>query len=1010
VWDSGQRRFVWREVCGNNLPDHQLAGGFEWEGDSRNYLALGEANVRGQRRGGLIMLAFPDGNVLNASWKVSFAKGQTFRIQYALTDDAAAKSSNGLKFTVAATDPAGNRHTIVERVLKPGDQRIYAEEVRFDYAVQQITFTHDNLGSEMWDVLWIHPEGLGVPRPLRPSQTPIARPAPEPATPETTLPALRRAIEDLCATFPDRYPRGKEFLARLDGLERRAADVPSAQVGKLREEIETLRREALIANPLVSGQPMLYVVRKQYKLGGHHAIDNLFHTGEINTGCFEGGGALKTVDLVTGRVRTLFETREGMVRDPEVHFSGQKIVFALRKNIRDDYHLYEINADGSGLRQLTSAPNVCDFDPLYLPDDSIVFSSTREPKYNQCSRDIAANLFRMEPDGANIHQITRNNLFDNHAALLPDGRILYERWEYVDRNFGDAHGLWTVNPDGTNQSVYWGNNTASPAAVSDPRIIPGTERVLCIFGPHHHRPWGALAIVDRRIALDGREPVIRIWPADAIRLVRAGGPFDCDAFAFIYPKYEDPYPLSARHFLVSRMTLAGPRTWVEADAQFGHQMGIYLVDVFGNEVLLHVEEPACFDPMPLGPRPRPPVIPSRRDFENREGVLYVLDVYQGTHLRGVRRGAVRWLRVVESPEKRHWSPGSWNGQGYTAPGMNWHSLENKRILGIVPVEPDGSAYFIVPSDAFLYFQLLDENGMMIQSMRSGTVLQSGERTGCVGCHENRLTAAPAAAGVPLALRRPPSRLQPWHGEPPRAFGYMAEVQPVLDKHCVSCHDYGKPAAKKLNLAADRDITFSTSYNELWRKGYIHCVGAGPAETQPAYSWGSHASKLIGVLRKGHKDHNDLKLSPDELDRLITWVDLNGVYYPSYASAYPDHLTGRCPLDGKQVQRLSQLVGVNIPDTCSYGSNRGPLVSFDRPEVSPCLSVLKDKDDSKYQEALALIQAGKDMLAKCPREDMPGSVPCEVDRRREAKYAMRRQIELRNRAAIRAGQKVYDNAE
>jgi hypothetical protein len=834
--------------------------------------------------------------------------------------------------------------------------------------------------------------------------------------------ALRRAIADLTETFADRYPRGKEWLAKLDALEKRLVGLekegkPEA-IRECVKELEALRREALTANPLVSGQPILYVWRNQYKLGGFHAIDTLFHTGEFNTNCFCGPGALKTVDLKTGKTTVLVDVPDGIARDPEIHFDGKRIVFAMRRNIKEDYHIWEVNIDGTGLRQLTRAQGVCDFDPLYLPDDQIAFSSTREPKYNQCSRDIGANLFRMEPDGANIHQIGKNNLFDNQGALTPDGQILYARWEYVDRNFGDAHGVWTVNPDGTNLALYWGNNTASPAAVYYPQIIPGTRQLLCIFGMHHNRLWGALTIVDRQKATDGRPAVVRTWPASAVNLVRAGGGFDCDNFAGVYPKYECPRPLSDRYFLCSRMTMRPGQQWREGDARFGHEMGIYLVDVFGNEVLLHADEPGCYDPMPLKPQSRPPVITPRRDFENKEGYFYVADVYQGTHMKGVKRGSVKTLRVVEAPEKRHWSMGMWNGQGYTAPGMNWHSLENKRILGDVPVEADGSAYFAVPSEKFVYFQLLDENGMMIQSMRSGANVQSGERSACVGCHEGRRTSPPAAAYLPLpsgpekgmmslALRREPSQLNDWYG-PAREFSFMAEVQPVFSKHCVSCHDYGKESGKKLNLAPDRTLMFNAAYAELWRKGYIKCVGAGPAEIQEAYSWGSHPSKLIQELRSPKvTEHKDVKLSREELDRVITWVDLNGVYYPTYASAYPSSLNGRLPLDNAQVGRLGQLTGWPFAQQQSFSSSPGLDVSFDRPELSPCLEKL-DRNSPAYKEALAIVQAGKEMLAKRPRGDeLAGFVPCETDQRREAKYAERRQIELRNREAIRQGEKVYD---
>jgi hypothetical protein len=807
--------------------------------------------------------------------------------------------------------------------------------------------------------------------------------------------SLRRTIQDLMTTFGERYPHGAQFLARLDKAEARLRADAEREVGA---EFAALQREALLANPLVSGQPILYVVRPQYR-SSYHAIDTLFHTGEANTRDFEGGGALKLIDFAKGgTTRTLLDVPQGLARDPEVHFTGKKIVFALRRHAGEDWHLWEIHADGTGLRQLTSAPGVCDFDPLYLPDDTILFSSTREPKYNQCSQDIAANLHRMDSDGANIHQIDRNNLFNNQASLLDDGRILYARWEYVDRNFGDAHGLWTTTPDGANHSLFWGNNTAVPGAAYTARQIPGTDRVLCIFGPHHDHLWGALAIVDRQRGVEGRSGVLRTWPPQAASHIRTGGGFDCDNGLETKLKYADPYPLSEKYFLCARMTGRGS------------EMGIFLLDLFGNELLLHVEGRGCYDPMPLQSRVRPPVLPARRDFASTEGSLYVQDVYQGTHMQGVARGTVKSLRVVEAPEKRTWSAGKWMGQGYTAPGMNWHSLENKRILGTVPVEADGSAYFAVPAERFVYFQLLDAEGMMIHSMRSGAMVQPGERTGCIGCHDHRLASpAPAPATPPLALQRPPSKLNGWHG-PPRLFGFTAEVQPVLNRHCLGCHDFGKEGAQKLVLAPDRDLTFNAAYIELWRKQYVQCVGAGPAEIQPAYAWGSHPSKLVQVLRAGH---HKVKLSPEEFDRIVTWVDLNAPYYPTYNCAHPESVSGRCPLTRPQLARLCELVGPPLvwrdegSPFNSFGSSPGVLVSFDRPALSPCLANLKDHTDPKYREALALIRAGGEMLALHPEADRPGFIPCREDQRREAKYAQRRRIEQRNRQAIQSGNKVYD---
>jgi len=750
---------------------------------------------------------------------------------------------------------------------------------------------------------------------------------------------------------------------------------------------------ALPPDPLASGQPILFVVRPQY-LSDHHNTETMFQRGEINQGSFRGGSALKVLEPSTKEVRTLVDCPQGIVRDPEVSFDGRSIVFSMRRDASDDYHVYAIGSDGHGLRQLTFANGVTDIDPLYLPDGGIAFASTREPKYCMCNRHIMANLFRMEADGANIHQIGKSTLFEGHGSLLPDGRILYYRWEYIDRNFGDAQGLWTVRPDGTDHALYWGNNTQSPGAVFDARAIPGTQQFICVFGSCHDRPWGALAIVDRRLGMDLRTPVARTWPPNAIDLIGEGdwNRFNFDTFKAVMPKYEDPYPLDDTHFLCSRMTGKD------------EVMGIYLVDLSDNETLVYVEEPGCYDPMPLAPRERPPIVASHCDYQEAQGTFYVANAYQGTHMTGVARGTVRYLRVVESPEKRFWTDPAWGGQGQEAPAMNWHDFNNKRILGTVPVEKDGSAHFAVPADTWVYFQLLDADGMMVQSMRSGTIVQSGERQACIGCHENRLSAPSLASGYrPLALKRPPSTLDGWHGQP-RTFSYMCDVQPVFDRHCVRCHDYGNEAGKRLNLAGDRDLVFNASYNELWRKKYIKAIGAGPAQTQPALSWGSHASRLIEVVRAGH---HGVKLDAESFDRLVTWIDVNAPYYPEYASAYPANWAGRCPLDDAQLKRLVELTGTPYAKIMQFDQAPGPQVSLERPKLSPCLEAAGPKGGQNYQEALGIIKAGADMLAKRPRADMAGFQPCAIDRQRDERYGARKTIEARNRAAIRTGQHVYD---
>ena len=834
--------------------------------------------------------------------------------------------------------------------------------------------------------------------------------------------ALGRAIRDLAASFPDTYSRAKQYLRRLDAVQ-------------TEEEFLALQREALVANPLVSGQPILFVRRPQY-VNAHGPDETMCQTNEpIVAGCFRGGGQLKVLDAANGTTRVLLDAPQGIARDPVVHFDGRRILFSLRRDAKDDYHLYEIDSDGHNLRQLTFAPRVSDIQPVYLPSGRILFSSTRAPKYIHCQRHLMASLFLMEGDGANIHRVGYNTLFEGRSSLLPDGRVLYSRWEYVDKHFSSAYGLWATHPDGTGQSLLYGGLTWQPGAMLDARAIPGSSRIVCIFGSVHDHEWGAMVVVDPAQGNDGPRTWVRTWPADIrSRLAEwnvVGRVGSYDSFVGSSPKYAMPYPLSEKYFLCSRT--------LDAKSQ---EMALFLVDVFGNEMLLHREAPGCFQPMPLARRPRPPVIPDQIDPNSDRGLFYVSDVYQGEAMTGMRRGAVKTIRIVEAPAKLTYPPadvGDWtapgDGESHHPTAVCWNHYNSKRVLGTVPVEADGSAYFEVPARRFLYFQLLDENGMMIQSMRSGTSVLPGEKTGCVGCHEYR-TAPPEKAQL-LAFRRGPSAIKPWYG-PARDFNYVAEVQPVLDRHCIACHDYDKGPGHKQNLSGDLGLAFNASYvtlmarsPALWSlrkpgepKPLVGTVGTGPLPVVPPYSWGSHRSRLVDLLRAGHEG---VKLSPEELDRIITWIDLNAPYYPFYEDYYTGNTWGRSPLDHRQLLRLGQLVsaapdgkvwGWNTATAYSGGSTppgslmaTGELpVNFTRPERSACLRAFRAASTPGYAEALSLIRAGQAMLAEHPRAEMPGFQPCVADQQRLDACRQRRQVEERVLQALRENRKIYDTEQ
>ena len=788
--------------------------------------------------------------------------------------------------------------------------------------------------------------------------------------------SVRAAIADLTANFGAAYPRGPEWLTQLDALTSENA-----------AGLDALRKEALLANPLLAKQPLLFVCRSQFA-PDHHNTETFFQAGEVNTASYRPGGSLKLLDPATGRATVLFDAGpDGLVRDPELANDALRVVFSYRRNRAEGSSIWEIGIDGKNLRQLSKDPAVNDIDPVYLPDGGIVFTSTREPKYCMCNRHIMGNLFRMEPDGANIHQIGRSTLFEGHPTVMADGRILYDRWEYIDRNFGDAQALWTVNPDGTAHAIYWGSNVSSPGAVIDAREVPGGELCVAVFAACHDRPWGALALLNRQAGVDRVEAILHTWPASAKGIFNKGG-FDSTSRMPI--KYEDPFPLSAKYLLASRMITPKSET-----------MGIFLLDTFGNEVLVHAEDPGCFDPQPVVARPLQRAIPTRRDFTAAPGKFYVQDASFGTHMDGVTKSAIRYLRVIESPEKRSFSVGSWGGQGVQLPAMNWHNFENKRILGTVPVEADGSAYFEVPSDRYVYFQALDENHRMIQSMRSGTIVQAGETQGCVGCHEQRTGTPPPAVGM-LAMRKPAAKLESWLGET-REFSFSDEVQPVFDRHCVSCHDFANPRNGGLVLAGDRELVFNAAYTELWSKKLIHGIGAGPAEIQPARSWGASASRLVKVLDQGHYK---IQLSPEEMARIVTWIDLNAPYYPAYETAFPEGVGGRSPLTGAQAARIKELTGVDLVGQAKHDQHR-LRISFDRPELSPLLEALPPPPNPARAEIIAILETAKKAMADKPRGDGRKFVPSPVDQQRTARYEHRAAVEAANRAAIREGRKRHD---
>ncbi|MFD2255236.1 hypothetical protein ACFSSA_00980 [Luteolibacter algae] len=705
-------------------------------------------------------------------------------------------------------------------------------------------------------------------------------------------------------------------------------------------------------------------------------------------------------DGIAKRKKILGEEKEGIFRDADISFDGKKILYSMRRSKGDDYHLYEMDVDGGNVTHLTFGSMIADVDPIYLPDGKILFSSTRDPKFCQCNRHISQNLFRMDADGANILQVSGNGLSDFHSSLMPDGRVMYSRWEYVDRHFGPSLGLWTSNPDGTRHALFMGNNAWSPGSMLDARVIPGTDKVVCIYGATHDLPWGAMVVVDRSKGMEGTEPIDHMWPDSARRLVGENNDAynqslqnrrSVDKMRNMKVRYEDPFPVhnlkegkGGGYFFMVSKSLSPEVTHSYGKVPKGSgKMGIVLADVFGNEVLVYESgDPVLgtFGALPIGPRKVPPAIPDTVDYTKDHGFLYVNDVYLGTgkEMAEVERGSIKYLRIIDAPARRTYDErGVWNVDAQQVTAMNWNLTNNKRILGDVPVEEDGSAFFKIPADTFVQIHALDENKQMVQAMRSGTIVRPGETQGCIGCHEDRVSAPSATNAVPLATKRAPSELQAWikgkDVKKPEPFNYLTEVQPIFDKNCISCHDHGKEAGEILNLSGDLSFPFNVSYHELMvRSGarysgpeekMVNFVGDGPPGVLPAFAWGSHRSKLVRVLKEGH---HGVELSDAEMQTITGRIDVNAVYYGSYTSYYP----GRNPIlalkDGK---KKNDLVFGDLAEAGKMKEHilgKGHLVNFSRPELSPVLDMKRNPEERAL--ALSYIKEAGELLKEIPRED------------------------------------------
>jgi hypothetical protein len=747
---------------------------------------------------------------------------------------------------------------------------------------------------------------------------------------------LRRA-EALLADLT-RMPKAPDLAAlarKLADLRARAGttDIKDAAARRaIFNDVCHVRREIAFANPLLDFTEILFIKRHlaiydhmcdQYygicqrpgggvfvlsdAFGAEPALRDVLENSVVGNGRLKGqaltGGPKKAWKLSYDGVGNLRgdPTTGGSFLSPDLSFDGKQIAFAFvectgRATLEHhtdpsrghwsegrSYHCFKANLDGSGLTMLTDG-TWNDFDPCFMPSGRICFTSERRGGYLRCGRACPTyTLYDMAADGSDIRCLSFHETNEWHPSVTNDGMIVWTRWDYVDRHGCVAHHPWVITPDGRDPRAIHGNYSVRGKRADmqvDLRAIPDSPRFVSVGAPHHGQSFGSIVLSDPRVKDDdAMGPVKRVTPDVGFPESQGG-----------FISYGQPWPLSEDYYLcvyepAEVKELKPNRTYA-----------LYLLDAFGNKELIYRDpEIACHSPIPVKARRMPPVIP---DMSQRapagqpaEGTIAIVDVYNsykpwpdGTKIKALRVYQILPLPIACTQIS--------HATGVQIPQGNDSINLARSVLGTVPVEEDGSAHFVVPARRELFFQVLDENGLAITSMRSAAQLQPGEKLVCQGCHEPRHRPPVALKGTPLAMRKPPARLQP-DVDGTNPFSYPRLVQPVLDKHCVDCH--AKESAKACRL--DRGIMkfpqkgggqhpptdYFASYVSLAPKfGFYDYGGKGFGDekfyrTTPG-QFGARASKLYALLQKGHYD---VKLSPEELHRITVWLDSCSIFYGVY---------------------------------------------------------------------------------------------------------------------------------
>ncbi len=689
--------------------------------------------------------------------------------------------------------------------------------------------------------------------------------------------------------FVERSPKRPALAAELTALKQRierAASSPDTFPKSLYEETCALRRRIILSHPLLDFDRLLINKRPPPKFN---------HQSDQYLGRYSGvGDGLVILDSWKDQPReTVLLTDQlppGSVLHPDLSFDATRVLFSYCDHTpanptRRRFFVYEIAIDGSSLRQVTGTEQdalagshgrstvlIEDWDACYLPDGGFAFVSTRNQGGVRCHHGgrycPTYTLYRGQLDGTNIRPMAFGEANEWDPSVMHDGSIIWTRWDYINRHDTLFQSLWTTRPDGTAPEHFYGNYTRNPCSIAEARAIPGSQKVVATATAHHRYTAGSIIVIDPLRGNDGAEPITRITPEL---------PFP-ETEGWADGAYATPWPISEDLFLVAYSAAPHTRPY---NRRATNDFAIYLVDTLGGRELIYRDESmSCFCPIPIQPRPTPPTLPSLPVAESASaeatGVFFVQNVYEGTDQ--LAPGSVKSLRVVRVDSQTT----------QAVPPRSQVLFETaKKILGTVPVSEDGSVAFRAPAGESLLFQLVDEHGMAVMGMRSFTYLHAGETVSCVGCHAGSKAPPariPVSADVTIHELRPPAG--------PRYAGglsFVRTVQPVLDRHCISCHGLEQTAGS-LNLLGTiedksvdvKNLLASTAYNSLVARKGLVAMALRNQETDSSRpkDYFSHAGRLATMLVEGDEHHKPL--DPESFQRVADWLDLNAQFFGDYS--------------------------------------------------------------------------------------------------------------------------------